>query len=434
MHHTQDFKELREFVNEMNSSNSTNHKVDILTKYQYHPFIKRILFYTYHPYWNFGVTSANLKKREDLIAPLEVYDDFFMMLDDFNKRNLTGHSAIEAINRFIKDYAEWADLIYQIIDRNLETRATVTLINRVNPKFIPTFEVALAHDAAKVKGVDIFDGTWFVSRKLDGVRCICFIQDGEARFFSRNGKEFLTLGKVAEEIKRLGITDLVLDGELCLMNEDGSDDFQGILKQIQRKGHTIENPRYQIFDILQAGEFAGEDESPLFSTRIDCRGHLLGDIKSSTILEILPQVRIMDEDSLEELKSQSKDSNWEGLIARKDAHYSPGRSKNMLKIKEFFDAEYEVTSLIMGPQRVIVDGREIEEEMLSAVTISHNGSTVQVGSGFTIDQRRHYYKKIGDILGSIITVQYFESTTDQHGNHSLRFPVFKGIHGKSREV
>jgi ATP-dependent DNA ligase len=357
-----------------------------------------------------------------------------MMLDDFNERNMTGHSAIEAMNRFIADYSEWADLIYQVIDRNLETRATTTLINKVIPKFIPTFEVALAHDAAKVKGVNIFDGTWLVSRKLDGIRCICFIHGEDIRFFSRNGKELLTLGKVAEEIRRLGITDTVLDGELCLMNEGGSDDFQGVLKQIQRKGHTIENPRYQIFDILQAGEFAGEDESPLFSTRIDCRGHLLGDLKSSAILEILPQVRIMDEDSLEELKSQSKDSNWEGLIARKDTHYSPGRSKNMLKIKEFFDAEYEVTSLIMGPQRVIVDGREIEEEMLSAVTISHMGSTVQVGSGFTIDQRRHYYKKIGDILGSIITVQYFESTTDQHGNHSLRFPVFKGIHGKSREV
>jgi DNA ligase-1 len=434
MLHQDDFIELREFVNEMNSSNSTNYKIEVLTKYQYHPFIKRILFYTYHPYWNFGLTSANLKKRSDLIAPVEVYDDFFMMLDDFNERNMTGHSAIEAMNRFIADYSEWADLIYQVIDRNLETRATTTLINKVIPKFIPTFEVALAHDAAKVKGVNIFDGTWLVSRKLDGIRCICFIHGEDIRFFSRNGKELLTLGKVAEEIRRLGITDTVLDGELCLMNEGGSDDFQGVLKQIQRKGHTIENPRYQIFDILQTGEFAGEDESPLFSTRIDCRGHLLGDLKSSTILEILPQVRIMDEDSLEELKSQSKDSNWEGLIARKDTHYSPGRSKNMLKIKEFFDAEYEVTSLIMGPQRVIVDGREIEEEMLSAVTISHMGSTVQVGSGFTIDQRRHYYKKIGDILGSIITVQYFESTTDQHGNHSLRFPVFKGIHGKSREV
>ena len=218
------------------------------------------------------------------------------------------------------------------------------------------------------------------------------------------------------------------------MNEDGSDDFQGILKQIQRKGHTIENPRYQIFDILQAGEFAGEDESPLFSTRIDCREHWLGDFKSSNILEILPQVRIKDEDALEELKSQSKDSNWEGLIARKDTKYTPGRSKHMLKIKEFFDAEYKVTSLIMGPQRVIVNGKEVEEEMLSAVTISHKGSTVQVGSGFTIDQRRHYYKKMCDILGLIINVQYFEETTDQHGNHSLRFPVFKGVYGKSREV
>jgi DNA ligase-1 len=434
MRHSDDFKLLREFVNEMNSSNSTNHKVDVLTKYQYHPFIKKILFYTYHPYWNFGLTSTNLKKRSDLISSNEVYDDLFMMLNDFNERHITGHSAIEAMNRFIKDYEEWTDLIYQVIDRNLETRATTTIINRVIPKFIPTFEVALAHDASKVKGVNIFDGTWFVSRKLDGVRCICFIHGDEVRFFSRNGKEFLTLGKVAEEIRRLGITDSVLDGELCLMNADSSDDFQGILKQIQRKDHTIENPRYQIFDILQAGEFAGTDESPLFSTRIETRAQWLGDLKSSSILEILPQIRIKDEDALEELKSQSKDSNWEGLIARRDTQYSPGRSKHMLKIKEFFDAEYTVASLIMGPQRVIVDGKEIEEDMLSAVIVNHKGSPVQVGSGFTIDQRRHYYSNQSDILDSVICVQYFEETTDQHGNNSLRFPVFKGNYGKKRSI
>jgi DNA ligase 1 len=434
MRHSDDFKLLREFVNEMNSSNSTNHKVDVLTKYQYHPFIKKILFYTYHPYWNFGLTSTNLKKRSDLIASNEVYDDLFMMLNDFNERHITGHSAIEAMNRFIKDYEEWSDLIYQVIDRNLETRATTTIINRVIPKFIPTFEVALAHDASKVKGVNIFDGTWFVSRKLDGVRCICFIHGDEVRFFSRNGKEFLTLGKVAEEIRRLGITDSVLDGELCLMNADSSDDFQGILKQIQRKDHTIENPRYQIFDILQAGEFAGTDDSPLFSTRIETRAQWLGDLKSSSILEILPQIRIKDEDALEELKSQSKDSNWEGLIARRDTPYSPGRSKHMLKIKEFFDAEYVVDSLIMGPQRVIVDGKEIEEDMLSAVIVNHKGSPVQVGSGFTIDQRRHYYSNQSDILDSVICVQYFEETVDQHGNNSLRFPVFKGNYGKKRSI
>jgi DNA ligase-1 len=106
----------------------------------------------------------------------------------------------------------------------------------------------------------------------------------------------------------------------------------------------------------------------------------------------------------------------------------------MLKIKEFFDAEYVVTGLIMGPQRVIVNGKEIEEEMLSAVTIDHEGSQVQVGSGFTIEQRRQYYQNMGEIMGATITVQYFETTTDQHGNHSLRFPVFKGNHGKTRSI
>lgn len=434
MHHTEDFIELRQFVNEMNSSNSTNHKVEVLTKYQYHPFIKRVLFYTYHPYWNFGVTSANLKKRTDLIAPQEVYDDLFLMLDDFNERHMTGHSALQAANRFIKDYEEWADLIYQIIDRNLETRATVTLINRVNPKFIPTFEVALAHDASKVKGVDLFDQSWYISRKLDGVRCICMVHGDSVRFFSRNGKEFHTLGKVAEEIRRLGITDVVFDGEICLMNEDGSDDFQGILKQIQRKDHTIENPKYWIFDILEHAEFSEEKESDLFSMRIEWRPSQFNDFHGSEILEVLPQIKIIDEDSFDEMKNISKDSNWEGLIARRDAPYSSGRSKNMLKIKEFFDAEYVVTGAIIGPQRVIVNGKEVEEMMLSAVTINHKGSQVQVGSGFTLDQRRHYYQNGGEIMEATITVQYFEETVDQHGNHSLRFPVFKANHGKKREV
>jgi DNA ligase-1 len=435
MQQSESFKDLREFVNAMNSSNSTNHKVDVLTGYRDNQFIKKTLLYTYHPYFNFGVTSANLKKREYLIAPQEVgYSDLFALLDDLNERKITGHTAIQMMNRFIEDHEEWADLIYQVIDRNLETRATTTLINRVIPDLIPTFDVALAHDAAKVKGINIADGTWHVSRKLDGVRCICLIKGESVTFFSRNGKEFNTLGRVADEIRRLGIPDLVLDGELCLMNEDGSDDFQGILKQIQRKDHTVENPKYLVFDILTHEEFTGAEVSPKFSDRLDLREHFLGNRKPSNILEILDQVRIVDEDSFDELKNTSKDSNWEGLIARRDVPYKSGRSKDMLKIKEFFDAEYVVTGVIIGPQRVIVDGKEVEEQMLSAVTIDHKGTQVQVGSGFTIDQRRHYYRNTGEIMEATITVQYFEETVDQHGNNSLRFPVFKGNHGKTRSI
>ena len=71
--------------------------------------------------------------------------------------------------------------------------------------------------------------------------------------------------------------------------------------------------------------------------------------------------------------------------------------------------------------------------MLSGVAIEHKGNTVRVGSGFTIDQRRHLFKNPHDILGKTITVQYFEESKNQLGEYSLRFPVIKVIHGNKRK-
>lgn len=421
-----DFLSLQSFVTEINSSNSTNHKIDVLTKYQSDQFVRQILHYTYHPYKQYGVSSDNLKKRTDLVAPSNLYTNLFQLLDDLNDRNITGHHAIEAVNAFIHEHKEFAHLIYQIFDRNLETRATTTLINRVMPGLIPTFSVALAHDINKVKKIDLLDGSWYVSRKLDGVRCLAIVRGGEVKFFSRNGKEFETLSRVKEEILRLGLTDCVLDGEICLMQEDGSDDFQGILKQIQRKEHTIQNPKYWVFDILTLEEF----DSAVGTTPLADR--LTRTIFEGDVLELLPQHLILSENSLNQLKDSAKGSGWEGLIARRNVGYEGDRTKNMLKLKEMHDAEYVVLETIMGPQRVIVEGKEVEEEVLSAVIIEHKGGRVQVGSGYSLEERRHYFQHPEEILGSTITVQYFEETVDQEGKPSLRFPVFKANHGKNR--
>lgn len=426
---TRDFQKLVEFIEEMNSSNSTNHKIAILEKYLKFSFIATVLQYTYHPYKQYGVTSANLKKRSDLCGVEgEEHLDLFKLLDDLNARLLTGHAAIAAVNAFIKKNSQFEEVIYQIIDRNLETRATTTLINRVFPGLIPTFNVALAHDFSKVKGIDLVDGSWYVSRKLDGVRCITIIRNGEIKFFSRNGKEFDTLGRVKGEIEALGLNNCVLDGEICMMKEDGSDDFQGILKQIQRKDHTIDSPRYWVFDILTLNEFdSGKGTAPL-SERLKRLAF------SEDIILNLPQWLILSEESLTQLREDSKEKGWEGLIARRNVGYEGDRSKNMLKLKEFYDAEYRVVEAVMGPQRIIVDGLEVEEEVLSAVIIEHKGNRVQVGSGFNLSERREYYKNPEKIVDQLITVQYFEESIDQMGNHSLRFPVFKGNHGNFRSI
>lgn len=424
------FARLREFVDSMNSSNSSLHKKKVLASYTEDEYIKNILLYTYHPYKQFGVTSASLKKWDNPTKD-ERCDNIFNVLDRLVNREMTGHHALSCVKAYIDENAEYADLIYQIIDRNLETRATASLINSVIPGLIPTFNVALAYDATKVKKINLLDGTWLASRKLDGVRCITIISGTDITFYSRNGKEFDTLGKVEDEIRELGLTDCVLDGEICIQSEDGADDFQGVIKQIKRKDHTIDNPKYWVFDQLTLDEFwSGAGTTPL-SERLSTRFKFNG---ASKIITQLDQVRILTENDLATLKAQSKDSDWEGLIARRDVGYEGDRSKNMLKLKEFFEAEYTVTGTIMEPQRVIVDGLEVQEDMLSAVTILHKGDQVKVGSGFTINERRQYFADPSQIVGKTITVSYFEETIDQDGKNSLRFPIFKWNHGLVRST
>jgi DNA ligase-1 len=212
------------------------------------------------------------------------------------------------------------------------------------------------------------------------------------------------------------------------MKEDGSDDFQGILKEIQRKDHTIQNPKFWVFDQLSLNEFDSCVGQVPLSARLK-RMQFEGDV-----IEALPQYKILSKESLDSLKKQSRDKCWEGLIARRDVGYEGDRTKNMLKLKEMHDAEYVVLEAVMGPQRVIVEGREVEEQMLSAVIIEHKGGSVQVGSGFSLEERRRYYHNPEEIVGCSITAQYFEETVDQEGKNSLRFPVFKANHGKTREV
>lgn len=427
----QDFQTVVNFIEEMKATSSTNDKKEILRKYD-SPMLRKLFEYTYTPFKQYYVTSDNLKKRQDL--SIDNYSDLFQLLDDLNERRITGHSAIQCVNGFIEKNKEFADVIYDVIDRNLKTRATTTLINSVMPGTVPTFDVALAEKFdGNEKKVDFESGEWWASRKLDGVRCITIIdENGEPKFYSRAGNEFLTLGNLATDLKRLGLKSCVLDGEVCIMGEGDSEDFQGIIKEIGRKDHTIENPMYYVFDFLDKTEFDNKSgETPLVNRLLLLQTFFsLDKLKHAAPLA---QIQIASKENFEEMVADATELGYEGIMIRKNIGYEGKRSKNLLKVKKMHDAEYVVVDVENGIHRVIEGGREIEEEMLRAVMVEHKGNQVRVGSGFSLDQRRFYFQNPDQILGKTITVQYFEETTDQHGDHSLRFPVIKVVHGEKRE-
>jgi len=122
-------------------------------------------------------------------------------------------------------------------------------------------------------------------------------------------------------------------------------------------------------------------------------------------------------------------------MLRKDVLYEGKRSKNLLKVKKFFDAEYKVVGFDVDEMRVLRFGHEDYIQMLSQVYIEHKGHRVAVGSGFTQEQRIKYTTE--NIIGKTITVQYFEETKNIKGGRearvSLRFPTVKHIYDDGRD-
>ncbi|MDB9800896.1 hypothetical protein OAB94_00780 [Flavobacteriaceae bacterium] len=427
-----DFQLIYDFIEASNATNSNTDKINVLKTYTQYESVRKALAYTYDTFKQYGITSANCKKNSDLLGHPNTYGDFFGLLDDLNNRVCTGHTAIANVNRFVLENKQYEDIIFKIIDRNLKTRSTASMINKAIPGLIPTFDVALAkaYDEKTQKKVKWSDG-WFVSRKLDGCRCICIIDgDGEPKFFSRAGNEFLTLDNLKPSIRQLGLINTVLDGEICMIDENGNEDFTSIIKEIKRKDHTIEQPHYYIFDHLTIKEFESKVSTTKFGQRIANIESIVPDgLKGVSVLDQF----ICADDMFVSLLEHSKKEGWEGLMLRKNTTYKGKRSDEVLKVKSFHDAEYVVVGVENDVHRVIVEGSEVSELMLKNVIIEHKGNQVRVGSGFSHEQRRHFFENPNEILGKQITVQYFEESQSKSGEYSLRFPVIKAVYETVRD-
>ena len=260
------------------------------------------------------------------------YDVFHKVLVSLTNRVVTGDTAYKMLQNTVALYDSWSQAILcKIIDRNLKVGISMDNFLDVVGGREQKFEVALAENLSKAKGVDPIDGSYFVSRKLDGVRCICYVTKdyngfnddiAKVRFVSRQGKEFTTLSNLVEPIieftKSLGYGEYVLDGEICIMDEAGNENFHGLMSEVTRKNHTIENPRYNVFDLLTLDEFNGVSVSPSFGIRLQALKELHNECESIKVLE---QEIVTSQEILDKWVSKAKELGWEGCMLRKDMPY-----------------------------------------------------------------------------------------------------------------
>ena len=181
-----DILSINSFIDKMSLTTSSNNKLYYLMHSSNE--IRKILYYTYNNFLQYNIKPKILEKRKDLVNKHTKFDNMFDLLESLNQRSITGHNAIKEVNGFIYNNPKLKDLLYLILDRNLKIRVSIKLINRAIPGHIPVFNVALAnkYDDKTKKKVDLKKDVWFVSRKLDGVRCLIIVDEkGKAKSFSR---------------------------------------------------------------------------------------------------------------------------------------------------------------------------------------------------------------------------------------------------------
>lgn len=433
---------VREIFTTLASIPGSNDKMQFLNE-NTNEIVSLIFQDTYDKKRKYYVKKFNVTRTGDLTID-EDYMEFHGMLNALNARIVTGNAAVELVEMTIGMYVkEDQDILCKILNRNLKVGISLDNFNKTNGESIDKFQVALAKKLQDVKNVDPIDGTWFVSRKMDGARCITICNqdwvDGElkqeVKFFSRQGKEFTTLSNLIPDVKQMflacGAGTFILDGEMCLVDENGDEHFDWIMKEITRKNHTIENPCYQVFDLLNDDWFYGRETSENFGDRL----HTLCETWYQTQPEhirVAEQERITSQEIFDNWQEKAKDGDWEGLMIRKDVPYEGKRTSNLLKIKAMQDAEYIVEGVING-KATYNEGGAKEYDIISALMIRHKGNLVKVGSGLSKEQRIRWYSRPDEIIGKVITVQYFEESKDSKtGEYSLRFPVLKYVYENGR--
>jgi DNA ligase-1 len=438
-------------VNELKNTNSASAKITLLSKYINDADICKFFKYVYDPFFLYGVSSKNLKKNNNL-AELEFFNDIFELLDILRTGKATGNKAIALVNGYINQNFKYEDLLYDIFDRKLNIGMGITQSNKALGNIIPVFDVALAATFDESKKARYGLENYIIEPKFNGLRLITIItyNDGniEIKSYSRKGKEFTTCKNINDELleyykqsKYFG-KDIVFDGEVCIIDPDGKENWNRAVSEAKKKNYTMVNPKYFIFDFLSLDEFSGITVSRNYSFRRDqmFRNFFgLDSMKKFKYLNITFATQYSQEKFDKLCKEYVETDLWEGLILRKDVSYKSGRSTDLIKFKLFKDAEYRVLDVEITEKPMLNDEGKMElTKCVGALTFKlENNSICKVGTGMSDEQRLEWYYNPSLIIGKQIQVKYKEKTkmlnADNEEVWSLQFPVLLHVFEEDRD-
>ena len=240
---------------------------------------------------------------------------------------------------------------------------------------------------------DIDVTQYYVSEKLDGIRAYW---DGH-QLISKQGNVFTA---PTWFIKSFPTT--AMDGELWIARQQ-FEKVSGIARTQDNQNEQWKKIKFMIFDL--------PNNTTSFEQRINEMRALVADT-SSPYLQMIEQQKLPNTEVLFDLLNKVVMGKGEGLMLHhQDALYQTKRSRDLMKLKKFEDAEATVIAYLPGKGKY--------EGLLGAILVKNEeGVTFKIGTGFSDKERSN-----PPPIGSLITYRF----TGKTNNNIPRFASFVRI-------
>lgn len=428
--------EIYNIFKEIERESSKTKKMEILKKNSDNNIFKIFLSFMYDDTITTGLSKksidnnicANEKYTEiELNSPLNVME--------FIKENNTGsNQVIFSVQSYLNkleddDYSEWLKYVFA---KEYKCGITANTINKIFPSLIHEFKVQLAHPYEKY--TDKIKGDFYLTQKLDGHRTVCHIDkaNDSVKFLTRKGHRIYGLYEIEKDIRNTFMKtadqncNIILDGEITVSGEYKPKDVFSETSKIIRKDGDKTGLKFNVFDIVLYEEFlSGKSELTYEDRRMTIDVLFLSfalyiDYELNHVVDTPVLYSGSDKNEIAKWSDWATQQGHEGIMLNTaDGFYETKRNSGLLKVKKFHSCDGIVKDMYEGTGKYV--------GMLGGVVVTFEKQLVNIGSGFTDNERKTYWDNPELIIDKVCEYQYFEKTENQNGGTDLRFATWKMI-------
>jgi len=409
-----------DILERLESTSSSNAKLQILQEGLQNPIIQEIMDAVYNykrKFWLDDLSFLQVPAKKGIVVDTGVsWKVFQSILNKLESRQATGDAAKTLVLNYFINYVDepHSKWFQRVIRKDLRIGVGLTTVIKAGFA-VPDFDVMLAKDARKCTKLDklVSDGVW-ISKKLDGYRCLCIVENYEPTLFTRSGTVYDNFPAIKEAIKEfctgLGIPAIVLDGEIM------SDSFQDMQRSAfaSKRGTTVGDMKYFIFDCVKYEEWMTQ----AFKEKAGDRYSNLKTLFEKNPNKDLPLVEVLHEFTKSMAYVESKEveyigEGYEGLMTIGNIPYYLGKKTNkMLKFKQFETMEATIDGVYQGEGKY--------EGTLGGLNLTQENG-VKVNCAWRGDaERDEIWANPDSIIGRTIELKFQNLSEDK----VARFPVF----------